>query len=152
MNYIKRHWRGELTLPTAYWVSGVLFSLPFNIGFLIIGLLATKWSKGDAMEWSKSHMNWAMTMFLLMMFICPVLLVWQSVGIWRTVKQVGTGWGFAAAWILTSTWMVWILYSIAIEMPLFIVLIQATGFMIAIVLALMPQNARFFAFKKRSKF
>ena len=77
-NYIKRHWRGELSLAQAFWVNGALLGMALNflVGvFNYVGIT-------DGMHW---HMR------VIMVIVLPAILitvgVWQIVGIWRSANN-----------------------------------------------------------------
>jgi hypothetical protein len=72
--FIRRHWRGELTLATAYWGVGVLLTL------VAIGVAYGFGAAVGAANLSPVTGGIAMVCFLS--FLC-VMTVWQLVGIWR---------------------------------------------------------------------
>ncbi len=85
-NYLVRHWRGELSLGTSYWVNGFLGT------FLIIIVAKTL----DAAEDSMSLKLYAA--LSLIVFTTAILIsIWQLVGIWRSASNNG-----ASIWVLLA--------------------------------------------------
>ena len=74
-SYLARHWRGELSLPTSYWINGSLLAgvLPF-IALSILSEFAKD-------TWSLRTL--ALTIFVAIV-IWLVLWLWSVVGIWRS--------------------------------------------------------------------
>jgi GYF domain 2 len=95
-NYLRRHWRGELSLPVAYWVNGALGS----------GLLVGAIAGGAATEFVR-HLGALGTGSWLLSIIAVVIGtgIWQSVGIWRSAEQ-HTSRGGSATWATVAKAMV----------------------------------------------
>jgi hypothetical protein len=90
--FIRRHWRGELGLPKAYWGVGVLLTL------VAVGLAYGFGATVGAANLSPVAGGIAMLCFLS--FLC-IMTVWQLVGIWRSagnhIRTTGrTVWGALA--------------------------------------------------------
>jgi len=77
-NFLMRHWRGELSLPVAYWVNGALVS-----GLLVVGITG-----GAASEFVR-HLGALGTGLWLLSVITLVIGtgIWQLVGIWRSAER-----------------------------------------------------------------
>jgi hypothetical protein len=71
-----RHWRGELSLPTSYWVNGVLLLLPFNIYFQIAQAIARSDPPHNPLAY--------LYLFTIPALIALPLQIWAGVGIWRS--------------------------------------------------------------------
>jgi uncharacterized RDD family membrane protein YckC len=91
-NYFLRHWRGELSLPVACWVNGVVFG--FACGFVIgfVDSFIYRGSDGRPVLWLSS---------LIVIWLGTILLTaWQSIGVWRSADQYRQSgkffWGTAA--------------------------------------------------------
>lgn len=73
-DYLRRHWRGEFSLPWAYWINGTLLGFP--IALLLVGISAA--ASGTR------HPG----LMLALVTACLLLIVatgaWQLVGIWRS--------------------------------------------------------------------
>jgi hypothetical protein len=90
MNYISRHWRGELSLPISYWINGFLLS---------ISLYVLSASAVAASPWQLQLFGASLGMVGV-----PIAAVWQLIGIYRSAKprvgfwpamarlSVGFGW------------------------------------------------------------
>jgi hypothetical protein len=91
-SYIGRHWRGELSLPEAYWVNGVLIGLPIRAYFAIASSIVTAVPPEDPLA--------PIWLFILPYLLCQPLFVWQGVGIWRSagqnIQQGKLGWAWTA--------------------------------------------------------
>ena len=89
MNYLVRHWRGELPLWAAYWVNNGLLLLP--VGFAV----------GVAMAWIAAWgqgLQALASATLFGVFVYVVVSIWAPVGAWRSatvyVNEGGSGlWG-----------------------------------------------------------
>lgn len=78
-NYLMRHWRGECSLPFAFWVNGMV--LGFCVGFVVGlgGYFAAHVLLGRAQLWFASNVAvwlWAIA-----------FSIWQIVGIWRSATR-----------------------------------------------------------------
>jgi len=72
MNYISRHWRGELSLPVSYWINGFLLS---------ITLCVLSASAVAASPWQLQLFGASLGMVGI-----PIIAVWQLIGIYRSAK------------------------------------------------------------------
>jgi hypothetical protein len=75
-NYIARHWRGELPLGVAYWVSGCLVTIV--ITFATRGLFAAE---------AASDLRLTSVLLLFMFAAAIIISIWQLVGIWRSASR-----------------------------------------------------------------
>lgn len=78
-NYFLRHWRGELSLPVAYWVNGVLaLIIPSAAGAAFRVLI----QRGEL------HAGAPIVVALIGLFGLAVgVTVWQCVGVWRSATR-----------------------------------------------------------------
>ncbi|MBI3677321.1 MAG: ATP-dependent Clp protease proteolytic subunit [Proteobacteria bacterium] len=91
INYIRKHWRGEFSLPHAYWVNGVLFGLPLNIYFRTIDAIV---------KYDQSFSPlWALEWIMLPIVMSIPFFIWQIVGIWRSAGRSITEGRKFWAWI-----------------------------------------------------
>jgi hypothetical protein len=81
-SYFLRHWRGELSLPVAYWINGWLGDIPVILLATGAGLLI----RVPALV--KIALAAAMAVWVLAFLVS----IWQLVGIWRSAgRHVGRG-------------------------------------------------------------
>ncbi len=76
-NYFLRHWRGELPLPTAYWVNVVLLSMAY-----LAVLALVPWT--DLIADSPKMVSMSAVVLLL---LPAVTSVWQFIGVWRAARN-----------------------------------------------------------------
>ncbi|HEX7115272.1 MAG TPA: hypothetical protein VF193_09075 [Steroidobacter sp.] len=89
-NYFVRHWRGDLSLPVAYWVNGVLLTLGLTTGIALTE---------DAIN--ALPLRSVATIGLIQHLVAIATTVWMSVGIWRSADKHPSrggsrGWAVAA--------------------------------------------------------
>jgi hypothetical protein len=91
MNYISRHWRGELSLPLSYWLNGFLLSIS------LYGLSAS----------AVAASHWQLKIFgaVLGMFGIPTIAVWQLIGIFRSAKLRAGFWPGMARLCVAFGWL-----------------------------------------------
>ena len=77
-NYIKRHWRGELSLAKAFWVNGALLGMAMNFLFGVFNYAGLT----DGMHWQAR-----VAVVILLPAILITVGVWQIVGIWRSAEN-----------------------------------------------------------------
>src|SRR5882757_2881822 len=91
VGYIRRHWRGQLSLPVSYWVNGPV---------LWVGLLVAAFAGGVAVDVYAPGRQ-ALSAWLIAVFAVFLLVaIWQAVGTWRAARQYvsnGGTVGWAAA-------------------------------------------------------
>jgi hypothetical protein len=75
LNFLLRHWRGELPLAQAYWVVGILVSVGAIVSGLAVGKIA------DPMLVGARNHGIIVTSFLSLLCL---ITVWQMVGVWRS--------------------------------------------------------------------
>jgi hypothetical protein len=76
-NYLSRHWRGQLSLPIAFWVNYIVISVVFFVTGNILAL-----NEADDRVGIPFLMIWL-----------PII-IWQCVGTWRSAHRSGF-WGIA---------------------------------------------------------
>lgn len=88
-SYFARHWRGELSLPKSYWVSGVLlFGFCCNLAMIVVVTLAI-----FALRATPAL---AFTVAVAYILLTLGAYVWAVVGIWRSANRRGGGWAMVA--------------------------------------------------------
>ncbi len=113
MNYILRHWNGELPLRVAFWVNVVLINLALRGLDQWLGKIATNLYPVTAMRLS-------LAIAVVSVFI---IYPWQLIGAWRTArnyeKNADTGfWGGAARFVLVLG-LIATVVNLAINTPLY---------------------------------
>ncbi len=78
MGYFLRHWRGELSLPVAYWVNNVLLMLPLGIGVGLLMAWSSAW--GQSLQASTYGVLGGLGLLAL-------ASVWAPVGAWRSASR-----------------------------------------------------------------
>lgn len=74
-NFIARHWRGEFSLPRAFWINYLLLGIGFG---LALGALALAINFGA----DEQPVRWLISLSLMWISIIP-FTVWNAVGVWR---------------------------------------------------------------------
>jgi hypothetical protein len=78
-NYVLRHWRGELSLPVAYWVNGLLVLVVTSlVTFAFTALMQGGYAAPGAP---------AAALLLGFFVLLTSLSAWQMVGIWRSATR-----------------------------------------------------------------
>ncbi len=77
MSYIRRHWRGELTLARSFWVNVVLV----NLGSVAVAF----WLKENGPDWDPVELARASLAVLAAQLF--LLTPWQVVGCWRSATR-----------------------------------------------------------------
>ena|ERR1700730_16352920 len=72
VTYIKRHWRGDLSLPVSYWINGWLL----GIGYIV----------GTSAYQPNPSITSAIGLLILIALGCAIE-VWQLIGIWRSASK-----------------------------------------------------------------
>lgn len=82
-NYLLRHWRGERSLPFAYWVNGALVGIGFVVALVVVFALCC-----DLLPTSPQTY---FPVFSASYASIVMVAIWQVVGIWRsaTLYRVG---------------------------------------------------------------
>lgn len=84
-SYIARHWRGELTLATSFFVNGVLVNIAFNLAIFALTSFI------DAIQ---IPIGIPIAMGAIWLIVICVA-IWQFVGIWRSAGKHSTRGGLA---------------------------------------------------------
>ena len=91
-NYLVRHWRGELSLPVAYWVNGTLLGAGAGVAIFVVGRLLG--------ENGGEHPPLWLALLIAMWTAIVLLRVWVAVGVWRSAQRYQASgkpfWGGAA--------------------------------------------------------
>jgi len=75
--YIARHWRGDLSLPQAYWVNGFLLNMLLTVVVL---------SSSAYLE--NTYSPKASILLLVLLPVIPLIIIpWQVVGIWKSANR-----------------------------------------------------------------
>lgn len=77
-NYLSRHWRGQLSLPVAFWVNYIVL----GVIYFAIGKIMELNEVGDSAG------------IPFMLILLPII-IWQCVGTWRSAGHRGGFWGVA---------------------------------------------------------
>jgi len=77
-NYLSRHWRGQLSLPVAFWVNYIVLGAIY----FVIGKIMESNEVGDSVGMP------------FMLILLPIV-IWQCVGAWRSAGNRGGFWGVA---------------------------------------------------------
>jgi hypothetical protein len=96
VGYLSRHWRGELSLPVAFWVNNFLLLFPLGVA---LGLLMA-W----AAAWGQSLQTLSLAA-LGGLVLLALVSVWAPIGAWRSAtcyldEGGSAGWGLAAQFVL----------------------------------------------------
>ncbi len=78
MGYFARHWRGDLSLPVAYWVNNVLLMFPLGIGLGLLMAWTSSW--GQSLQGANVGM-------LVGLGVLALASVWAPVGAWRSASR-----------------------------------------------------------------
>jgi hypothetical protein len=90
--YIRKHWRGNLSLPISFWVNG-------SLTVVIVALLTVYGS--DELDYSDlSEASWLIAT-LTLYCVSIIISVWSIVGIWRSATSYQKN-GGALKWSLTA--------------------------------------------------
>jgi len=79
MNYIAKHWRGELSLPVSVWVNGALVSA--------LSRMVDKWFESLLEDLTLDITIALVVAWLSAIMIRRAVYVWQIVGIWRSATR-----------------------------------------------------------------
>ena len=98
-SYIARHWNGELSLGTSFWVNCVVISLLFTLLVFVVGFAFARASLGLLLG-----LLWPLFALSL------VIAVWQLVGTWRSAENhklyTGRkGWAVTAQVLIVLAWI-----------------------------------------------
>lgn len=101
-SYMVRHWRGEFSLPRAYWVNGFLGNILVNGAGKVM----------DTLNWSAYRLSAAL--YLVAWGLIGAALAWQNVGLWRTAARyvregLGSFWPRFVQVIVVVTVAVWMI-------------------------------------------
>jgi hypothetical protein len=98
MNFLKKHWKGEYSLPHSYWLHGSLLGLLIGMGAAFLAA-ATADSKGT------SYLVPLEITCLVYFLLILVYSVWATGGIWRSATHRGGFWARAAKVMLVLGWL-----------------------------------------------
>jgi hypothetical protein len=76
-SYVRRHWRGDLSLPVSYWLNGAVISA-------LLGALGL--ALPFVVDFSSAPRFWSAAMIALWLFAL-VAITWQVVGVWRSAGE-----------------------------------------------------------------
>jgi hypothetical protein len=89
-SYIRRHWRGELSLPVAYWVNGIAVTMLLTLVIRVFSV------SGDSSLPISALLALSATLWLAVF----VTTIWQLTGTWRSAGK-HTSRGGANGWAAT---------------------------------------------------
>lgn len=75
MDYIAKHWRGELSLSVAFWVNNWVLMLPLGIVLGLLSVWIQGWGQGLQAAAITSLVGWVLLL---------ALSIWAPVGAWRS--------------------------------------------------------------------
>ena len=96
MKYITAHWRGQLSLPTSYWVNGCLLTCLFVMFYIVVHDLVVPKPSG--------RMEMPLAILAVMFLNCPVPLTWQTMGLFRCARRRGGFWSVVAVLMFVAAW------------------------------------------------
>ena len=77
MNYIRKHWRGELSLPISFWINFVLL----NIGIRVFEAWLTDYSPFE------NPVTFSRLLILYVILALAIIYPWQIIGLWRACNR-----------------------------------------------------------------
>ncbi len=77
MNYIRKHWRGELSLPVSFWINFVLL----NIGLQVFDAWLTDYSPFE------HPVTLSRLSIIYLILALAIIYPWQIIGLWRTCNR-----------------------------------------------------------------
>jgi hypothetical protein len=80
-NFVLRHWRGDLSLPTSVWVNGVVFGLVWRLLPYPLTFFWTMFRPPGG--------TWPILGLILCGILGAILTLWTVVGIWRSSESYG---------------------------------------------------------------
>ena|SRR6266403_2889952 len=98
INFLRKHWRGEYSLPRSYWLHGSLLGLLIGMGAVFLAA-STEEALGTPYA-----LPLEITSLVCCLFI-PVYGVWATGGIWRSATRRGGFWAGAAKVGLVLGWL-----------------------------------------------
>ena len=99
MKYITAHWRGQLSLPMSYWVNGCVLTCLFVMFYIVVRDLV--------MPKPSDRMGMPLAILAIMFLNCPVLLTWQTMGLFRCARRRGGFWSVVAVLTFVAAWLQW---------------------------------------------
>jgi len=95
-NYFLRHWRGESSLPFAYWVNGALAGIGFVVALVMLFVLCVNLLPVRPQNY--------FPLFSAIYASLVIVAIWQIVGIWRSATRYRVGgkrfWGGLAKCVM----------------------------------------------------
>jgi hypothetical protein len=76
-NFVARHWRGDLSLPTSFWINGVLVGLVWRLVPYPLSFLASY------------RPPWTILGLIFCGIVGAILTLWTVMGIWRSSGSYG---------------------------------------------------------------
>ncbi len=100
--YLLRHWRGDLSLVTAFWVNGLLLSAALLVLFTVAASIVLQVGP-------ELHPSYAVSSVAAAAILSLAITCWQVVGCWRSSnKHVARGGVPAAALIVKTIAVLWV--------------------------------------------
>jgi hypothetical protein len=84
-NYFVRHWRGERSLPFAYWVNGALVGIGFFVALVVLLVLCID------LDLLTPRPQAFFRAFSAVYASMVIVAIWQIVGIWRSAARYRVG-------------------------------------------------------------
>jgi hypothetical protein len=77
-NFIARHWRGEFSLPRAYWLNYLLLGIGVGLVFGVLAYVINRGAVEQPVRWLISH---CLTWSVIILFT-----IWSAIGVWRAAS------------------------------------------------------------------
>ncbi|MCA8838469.1 MAG: hypothetical protein K8963_11565 [Proteobacteria bacterium] len=88
VNYVVRHWRGELSLAVSFWVNGILIGIVAIVMHELLGLvLRVNFLSPQTPDVLSMNLGVAFALFLYETLLLLPLMIWQTLGIWRAAGR-----------------------------------------------------------------
>ena len=77
VDYLRRHWRGDLSLARSYWINGALLSIALGIVIVVVASITNA-------EYAPGR---TLAVVAAIWIVTVVVLIWQFVGTWRSASR-----------------------------------------------------------------
>jgi len=98
MNFVRKHWRGEYSLPRSYWLHGSLL----GVAIMIVGQFLI--FETEQAKFSPYALPLGISCLVYILLIV-VYGVWVTGGTWRSATRRGGGWARAAKVMIVFGWI-----------------------------------------------
>jgi hypothetical protein len=101
MNFVRKHWRGEYSLPRSYWLHGSLLSILVMSPLDLILYYYTETQEATETPYAGL---WALSLLIYFLF-SVTFAIWSTGGIWRSATHRGGFWAGTAKVMLVLGWL-----------------------------------------------